>query len=731
MSLAAVVMLSGVLAVEGWAPTVHWLQSIDRGDLALEAALLEAQDAHASRVEQTDLVAHLAGVLDTYPSGNATRLRAELELRSRLATLPWLLQQEARVALLAGGREDALHAAHGDRNALLAGSVRTAASIRKDLSNALSQATSHTQRRRLEALLRRTALLEGSLLVDLGRSDAQVLALLHTAILGSPDADANSVQSMPSGVLSQLDAAWAAEALVRLELRRGNVAAATHWVERLLSVDSPVLERTSRNVLVELLNALPVAVAQVHLQDWSEGLTDAAALAVLGAMVEHDAVLLGQLAGVSDVRHTLARAQRPLPASNSAAVAMAAFDRALESRAPWFMVRARLLEVLPDADQRSATRLALGRACLECGLPDEALAVLLAMPDDGWKAQADALALIAATRRDEQGAASLPLALLERMVERGSMGPGWSDACVRLAAHSMTTAKRADALLQGIDTAGAAAVREDRAWAAWQAAVVDTAQRSASAAAVVEAAAWRLPNAAAAGRLMAALPEAQLPQARRGMLLERALQAIELEYGSAAEASQRAHWLLSSGAASQALLVLREAWAAGQSSEALDSVALALLSHYEPLGSSMTEVAGRLLQKSPLSLTVGETTDAVHRSMLSGWAWHVLADPTLDVAVLRHIAALQVLSQSGQVQLARRASRVQAWSLAADAWARAAAFGGPQAANARVEQARMLAFVDPAAAIELAAQLRVLLAGTPEGDAAEALWQQLKNGAAP
>jgi hypothetical protein len=230
---------------------------------------------------------------------------------------------------------------------------------------------------------------------------------------------------------------------------------------------------------------------------------------------------------------------------------------------------------------------------------------------------------------------------------------------------------------------------------------------------------------------MAALPEAKLSQARRGVLLERALQAIELEHGSVAEASQRAHWLLSTHAAPQALLVLREAWAGGQSSTALDSVALALLASDEPLGSAMTEVAGRLLDASPLSLSSGDALDASRRGMLSGWARHVLADPGLDVSVLRHIAALQVLDQSGQAQLARSAARVQAWALAADAWARAAAFGGAQAAAARVEQARVLEFVDPAAAIELSAQLRVLLAGTPDGDAADVLWRRLTTGAAP
>jgi hypothetical protein len=42
-----------------------------------------------------------------------------------------------------------------------------------------------------------------------------------------------------------------------------------------------------------------------------------------------------------------------------------------------------------------------------------------------------------------------------------------------------------------------------------------------------------------------------------------------------------------------------------------------------------------------------------------------------------------------------------------------------------------LEFVDPAAAIELSAQLRVLLAGTPDGDAADVLWRRLTTGAAP
>ncbi len=711
MTLAALCAVAVLSMADGWAETAAWLQRTGQRDLALEAAVLQAHAGDGGRVAQGTLLEAIIAVLDDPGTDAQTRTRAIAELKRARPDFSGMLAVEAGLALITAERQGALSAEQ--RDVLLAGVLRDAAAVRRSVQVQLDESTRHAQRRRLQALLRRAALLEGTVRVDLGRHDSATRSLLLTALTGDARADDTLVAAMPEGMYETPDAAWACAALARLALSHGDVPAATRWLGHLIAVQSPVLDAPIDNVLVAVLSAIGQETATVFVEDHMPLLSPQALIAVVGWVPMLDATMVGRL-NDDQVRAALSLSPRALPEWDTSGVALAAYDRAFAGALPWHVAHHRLEQLWAGGHRSAAIGHALAMTFAQQVDLNAAWAVLGQVPEAKRDHTTDALVVSVYSRMSpqQQAAASGARAALTNAMQ-SSESHIRRHAALAIAAMEDTTAQDVRTLLQDDDSDVARGVRDAALWRGWKNGTV-------SADLAVQAAADMLPDPGAARRVLEALPHAQLPVDHADVLATRAIASLE-----SGQLVARVRWALQIDDTARALAAFnsREDHV---SPEDVQVAAGVLLEHPAPLGDHVSDAAAVLLGMAPAAVRESAQLTTVHRTVLQHWARHVLGGAHVPLGTLRTLAAIDVLDQDGCVALATVAQSKGDWQLAHDRWRRAVRFGGPRVAWLQLQELKALVHVDVEAARVIAAQRAVLLEGTPEGDEIAALRDQLE-----
>ncbi|MCH2138251.1 MAG: hypothetical protein MK074_04290 [Phycisphaerales bacterium] len=711
MTVAALCAVAVLSLADGWTETAAWLQRTGQRDLALEAAVLQAHAGDGGRVAQGALLEAIIAVLDDPMTDAQTRTRAIAELKRARPDFSGMLAVEAGLALITAERQDALSAEQ--RDVLLAGVLRDAAAVRRSVQVQLDESTRHAQRRRLQALLRRAALLEGTVRVDLGGHDSGTRSLLLTALTGDARADDTLVAAMPEGMYETPDAAWACAALARLALSHGDVPAATRWLGHLIAVQSPVLDAPIDNVLVAVLSAMGQETATVFVEDHMPMFSTEAMIEVVRWVPMLDGTMAGRLSD-DQVRAALANSPRALPDWDTPGVALAAHDRAVAGARPWHMAHHRLEQLWAKGDRSAVIGHALAMSHAQQVDLTSAWAVLGQVPEAKRTRMTDEMVVSVYSRMTPEQRAAASGARL--MLQAAMASPDLQvrkHAALAIAAMDDTPPQDVIALVHGDDSPAARAVRDAALWRGWRAGEVAAAQ-------AVQAAADMLPDPGAARRVLEALPHAELPVGLADVLATRAIASLE-----SGQLVAQIRWALQIDDTARALAVFntREDHV---SPEDVRIAAGVLLEHPVPLGDHVSDAAAVLLGMAPAAVQESAQLTTVHRTVLQHWARHVLGGAHVPLDTLRTLAAIDVLDQDGCMALATVAQSKGDWHLAHDRWRRAVRFGGPRVAWLQLQELKALVHVDVDAARVIAAQLAVLLEGTAEGDEIAALRDQLE-----
>ncbi|MCH2136479.1 MAG: hypothetical protein MK101_07850 [Phycisphaerales bacterium] len=704
---------------QGWALTSDWLREHDQIELALESLLMEPCK---TQEEKGEIALEVIALLRAAPVQADFARRVRLDLDLRVAELEGLDRLRVRLGLLEMDRRDALH---GEVNRpKLEGVLREVELVHFDVADRLREVGASESRRWLESLDRRTALLQGLLHDDLGRSHETAGIHLRRAMLGD---DEQVPDPLHAQMLRGSDGLEAAAALAKVSVRSGDLSLAGRLVDMLVAAHWPVHDASAIRSLLEALDESQRAAA---LSRWGSALPDGLLLE-LADLIPQGSPLSSRLhdRGLQDqLIQRLAKMDGAVPDVDWLIEARVLAERARRGHGDW----ATALEALNQPGQlpHDGARIDLGEALHQTGDHAGALAVLMSVAPGPDRARSDNLIYLALRAQVDAGelSAGVMEPVLRRICSRGEDAPMAISAALQLASLPSTSPQEAIALIERVPPGHAlegtgASLLEQVVWPHRDQGPSGARRVVHAARAVLELDLAQAPEAA--GRLLDYLPKAQLSPPVTSALAKRAIDVIASSKGSAIAQAHAGAFHARQGDVAKATGAVLEAWRGGDRSSLLEQTTSALLQSADPLGERSTELASYLLGRSPMLMRKAELTPA-QRRVLVHWARHMLQAQAMSSELLEHAAGLDVLQAAGLVQLARRAGEQARWPLAVDAWRRAAQLDEASSGRWSLEQARALSHFDSASAIQLARQLAVLHVNDPVGQEAKVLADQLE-----